>query len=67
MIGFDPQANMTVLIIKTYANLHDDKLATIKSSLMTGITDNPKNMWDKKVHKAYADVANEMINRLEAN
>lgn len=39
----------------------------IKRYDMTGITDNPKDMWDKKVHKAYAAVANEMIERLEAN
>lgn len=44
MIDFDPQANLSVLIIKAYANLHDDKLATIKSSLMTAITDNPKDI-----------------------
>ena len=39
----------------------------IKRYDMTGITDNHKDMWDKKVHKAYADVAQEMITKLEAN
>jgi chromosome partitioning protein len=39
----------------------------IKRYDMTGITDNPKDMWDKKVHKSYAAVANEMIEKLEAN
>lgn len=38
----------------------------IKRYDMTGITDNPKDMWDKKVHKAYAAVATELITRLEA-
>ena len=39
MIDFDPQANLTALMINTYANLHDDKPATIKNSLMTAITE----------------------------
>ncbi|MBX4167028.1 ParA family protein [Lacticaseibacillus paracasei] len=39
----------------------------IKRYDMTGITDNPKDMWDKKVHNAYKAVAEEMIQRLEAN
>jgi cellulose biosynthesis protein BcsQ len=39
MIDFDPQANLTALMIKTYASLHNDMPATIKTSLMTAITE----------------------------
>jgi cellulose biosynthesis protein BcsQ len=39
MIDFDPQANLTALMIKTYAGLHDGEIVTLKSSLMTAITD----------------------------
>src|SRR5699024_5826231 len=39
----------------------------VKRFDMTGITDNSKDMWDKKAHNAYKAVAEEMIARLEAN
>lgn len=39
----------------------------VKRYDMTGITDNDKDMWDKKVHSSYAAVANEMIEKLEAH
>ncbi len=39
----------------------------VKRFDMTGITDNAKDMWDKKAHNAYKAVAEEMIARLEAN
>lgn len=37
----------------------------IKRYDMTGITDNPHDGWDKKVHKVFADVADEVLARLK--
>lgn len=37
----------------------------IKRMDMTGITDSPKDTWDKKVHEAFGLVAKEILQRLE--
>ena len=36
----------------------------IKRMDMTGITDNPRDSWDKRVHKSFQGVANEILERL---
>ncbi|MCT6891514.1 MAG: AAA family ATPase [Lactobacillus sp.] len=36
----------------------------IKRMDMTGITDNPRDLWDKKVHQSFTGVAEEILKRL---
>lgn len=48
-------------------NIFENKITTmerIKRMDLTGISDNPSDAWDKKVHEAFAGVANEIIERL---
>ena len=54
MIDFDPQADLTTLMIKTYASLHDDKPATIKASFMTAITE------DKPIKKIMISISDHL-------
>lgn len=39
----------------------------VKRMDLTGITDGKTDIWDKKTHKVFTDVAKEIIKRLEAN
>ena len=39
----------------------------VKRMDITGITDSNTDIWDKKTHKAYKDVAEEILERLEVN
>lgn len=40
-------------------------MARLKRYDRTGITDNPKDIHDKRVHKVYLDVSNEVIDRIK--
>lgn len=48
-------------------NIFEHKITTmerIKRMDLTGISDNPSDAWDKKVHQAFTDVASEIVERL---
>lgn len=48
-------------------NIFDSHIMTmerVKRMDITGITDKETDIWDKKTHKAYIDVAKEILNRL---
>jgi len=49
------------------SNVFDNKITImerIKRMDMTGITDNPKDIWDKKVHSSFKGVGEEILKRL---
>lgn len=49
-------------------NIFENKITImerIKRMDMTGITDSPKDTWDKKVHSAFKNVSKEILKRLE--
>ena len=46
---------------------HIMTMERVKRMDITGITDGKTDIWDKKTHKAYISVANEILNRLGVN